>query len=219
MRNPQRVTNLPLNFCHGWWCILFVAALIVGVVASPADAQQAIEVSSTPFGYECLLNNDAGPGIRTAYVQLSFNPGTTSARFMLALTPGATMTYVSESTPYSFTGNTQSGISICFGSCLEGTQVNVIATVSYMSYGTDPRCSELRVVPYPGSETVEVMNCDGTAVAAWCADLQLVPYAPFPIPCDCSGYHKFSGVPHLFGCEPVSVEAATWGRVKALYRP
>jgi hypothetical protein len=196
-----------------------VAALVSGATWNPVHAQQAVEVSSTPYGYECLLNNDAGPGIRTVYVRLGFNPGTTSARFMLATTPGATMTYVSESIPYAFTGNTQSGISICFGSCLEGTQVNVIATVKYMSYGTDARCSELRAVPFPGAETVEVMNCDGTTVSAWCADLQLLPdVLPFPIPCNCSSYHKFAGVPNQFGCQPVSIETATWGRIKALYQ-
>lgn len=206
--------------CAQFWCRVFSLVSLSGtLVATSAGAQQAIEVSSTPFGYECLLNNDAGPGIRTVYVRLSFNSGTTAARFKLAPTAGATMTYVSETVPYPFSGNTQTGISICFGSCLEGVEVQVLATIKYMSYGTDERCSELRVVPFPGAETVEVMNCQGEPVSAWCADLQLLPYSPpFPIPCDCTTYHKFAGTAHSFGCEPVAVENSTWGRVKALYR-
>lgn len=203
---------------YGLTYLVTMLALVIGLVDN-ASSEQAIEASSTPFNYHCLLNNDGGPGLREVYIRLSFNPGTTAARFMLVPTPGATMTYLSESVPFSHTGNTQSGITICFGSCLNVSQVNLIATITYMSYGTDARCSELRVVPYPGEEVVEVMNCTGGAVSAYVADLQLLPQVlPFPIPCDCQGYHRFSGVPQVFDCQPLASESATWGRVKALYR-
>jgi hypothetical protein len=198
--------------------VIFAVAIDGVVFLKSACAQQAIEVSSQPFGYDCLLNNDPGPGLRTVFVRLSFNPGSTGARFKLVLGPGATMTYVSESISYSYVGNTQTGISICFGSCLQGGQVQVIATVTYMSYGTDERCSELRLAPHPDAETVEVMDCNATPVTAWCADLQLLTYPPVAFPCPCTDYHKFPGNPHQFDCKPVSVENSTWGRVKALYK-
>lgn len=190
------------------------AVLICGLLVRPAQAQVEIEASDVPHASSCMLDNDQGPGLRNVYIRLVFNNGATAARFAVALGPGVTMTYVSESTAYASVGNTQDGITICFNNCLLGEPM--IATVTYMSYTTDARCSEVRIVPHPAAQTVEVRKCNGSTVVAYAQDLQIVP--PATMPCLCSNPHLFPGTPSSFDCAPVAVEGTTWGRVKALYK-
>jgi hypothetical protein len=85
-----------------------------------------------------------------------------------------------------------------------------------MSYGTDQHCSEIHIAPHPDAETVEILKCDGTPVAATCRDMRLVPFGT--LPCDCPTPHVFPGTPHQFDCLPVATENSTWGSIKALYR-
>lgn len=196
-------------------CVHFaLSALACLLVAVPAQSQVAVEVSPFPGGDYCVMGNDQGPGLRTAFVGLAFNIGASAARFKLMSGPGVTMTYVSESTPYASSGDTQDGIAICFNTCLVGPVT--IATVTYMSHATDERCSELRVVPHPEAETVEVATCDGATVAAYSIDMIIIP--PSTPPCPCPAVRLYPGTPMPFDCSTVATENTTWGRVKALYR-
>ena len=190
------------------------ALAICAVIVSTAQAQVEVEASSISYSSDCILGHGAGAGIRNVYVRLTFNDGATAARFRMALGPGVTMTYVSESTPYASAGSALAGISICFGSCLE--QEPLIDTVTFMSYGDDAACSEVRIVPHPDAQTVEVRRCNGSTVAAYAQNLAIRPPGAFP--CQCPSAHLFPGAPFPFDCMPVSVENTTWGSVKALYR-
>jgi hypothetical protein len=191
----------------GWVLTLAISAL--GVSAS--QAQVEVEASSVSYNSDCILDRD--PGLRSVYVRLTFNSGATGARFRVELDPGVTMTYVSESSPYTTLGYALSGISICFGGCLTGEPL--IETITFMSYSTDATCSQVRIVPHPAAQTVEVRKCNGSVVAAYAKPLQIVPHGT--IPCPCPTPVLFPGTPSAFDCAPVATEATTWGRVKALY--
>lgn len=207
-----RIKSQVLGKVIAWVTIGGIASLVVPRVAK---AQDAIEASATEFTYECQLLNDAGPGLRTVYLRHSFNIGSTASRFKLALSPTATMTYVSEAISFaSVAGNTQSGISVCYGPCVDGTIL--IGTVTYMSAGTDGNCSQLNIVAHPNAETVEILRCDGTPRAAYTRDLHIL--APFGTPCDCPPVHLYKGTPKSFDCTTVAVRKTTWGQIKALYR-
>ena len=171
--------------------------------------------------YECILPSYEQPTLRTIWVNIAFNPagGSTAVRFRLESGPGVTMAYVSESTTYRFTGNTQDGITICLDECLLYGSAPLVS-VTYMSYSTDAPCSEIRVVPHPDAEAVEVRKCNGTTVAAFSANVSINPpiVPPSPIFCfDCPVLQFYSGTPKAFDCAPVAIENTTWGHVKALY--
>jgi hypothetical protein len=136
-----------------------------------------------------------------------------ASRFRIEAGPGMTMTYVSEVHSFPMTvGNSQDGMSVCYGTC-QGTDF-LIATLTYMSYGTADGCSKLRVVPHPLAETVEAVECDGTLVRSHTLDMYVVTGTG----CGCPEFYVFPGAPRSFGCEPLAVQSATWGAIKALYR-
>jgi hypothetical protein len=196
----------------GLFLILATIPIIVAGLAGIAHAQYTIEASAIDDAYDCQLMSV--PGIRTVYVRESFNFGSTAARFKLGLEPGSTWTYVSETHPFPSTlGNTQTGISVCYGSCLVGNIL--IASVTYMSYGTDQNCSKVLIQPHPDAETVEIMKCDGNPNAAYSRDLYIETSAGF---CGCPDAHLIPGIAKHFGCTPVATENSTWGAIKALYR-
>jgi hypothetical protein len=183
-------------------------------IAPRASAQfHTIEVSAEPYQYECLLFNDV-PGVRTVYVRSTFNSGSTASRFKVTLGAGVTLTYLSEVHPFAMTvGNTQAGISVCYGDCVWGDLL--LATIDYMAYGTGPNCGEILVVPHPDSQAVEILDCDGSPRAAWIRDVAIPSPGNF---CSCPSPHLSAGNPKLFDCTPTPIEATTWGAVKALYR-
>jgi hypothetical protein len=194
-------------------------ALSVGARATFADIDDVtlvptIQVSAEQFAYDCQLTNDSGPGLRTVYVRHEFNIGATASRFKLSLGPGVSMTYVSETHPFPMTaGNTQDGISVCYGECTPGPLV--LVTVTYMFIGATSQCSRLNVVPHPLAQTVDVIGCLGIPETAAASDMYVL--APGAI-CGCPDSHAFAGNPQTFGCLPVAVETTTWGAIKALYK-
>lgn len=187
------------------------------VSPAPADTESlipAIQVSAEEFAHGCQLGNDAGPGVRTVYIRHEFNIGSTASRFRLSLGSGVSMTYLSETHPFPMTaGNTQTGISVCYGTCIQGPLV--LATVSYMYNGSDVSCGRLDVVPHPDAQTVEVINCFGTPEVAFASDMYILK--PGGI-CGCPDPHTFTGSPQSFDCAPLRTENVTWGAIKALYR-
>jgi hypothetical protein len=180
----------------------------------PVLGQDTIEVSAEWFTYDCQLLNDGPPGVRTVYVRHTFNDGATAVRFMVGLSPGVSMTFLSETHPFPMSvGSTQTGLSVCYGECLLDDVV--LATVSYMSYATDQNCSKVLILPHPDAETVEVLACDASPVAANVRDLHVL--APNGV-CGCPPTHRFPGSPAAFDCRPLPTATTTWGAVKALYR-
>ncbi len=192
-----------------------LAVVISAIFAWPASA---FEGSITLSGHEyipvCYLY-DNGPGVKTLYVLHRFNTGSIASRFRIQTGPGATLTYLSEVHHFATTqGNTQDGITICYGRCVVGADQELLVTISYMSYGTSSNCSKVLVVPHPSAQTVEAIRCDMVPVATFVGDL----FVEGTSGCGCPGAHGFPGTPQSFDCRPVPAATSTWGGIKALYR-
>ncbi len=98
-------------------CLFF---LIVPFDAHAQFQNQTLELSASDVIHNCDLYNGA-PGVRTVYVRLLFNLGTTGVRFRVIPGNDVTVSFLSETHPVGATsGSTQEGISVCFGACLSG---------------------------------------------------------------------------------------------------
>lgn len=197
-------------------CTLGLATL-AGICLVWADSAGAdtIVVSTSPFGGDCSMDNTSGPGLRTVYVHHQ-HTGSFGTRLRVALDAGVTMNYISETHPFPMTvGNTQDGLTVCYGACLPPASSGPVAVITYMYLGQTSSCPSLRVVPHPDAETVEVIACDGTAESPVLRDL---PIPPPNESCGCGSQYQLVGVPHIFDCTPLPVENKTWGAIKALYR-
>jgi hypothetical protein len=196
-------------------CLLLALFALVVLLPPPARAGQ-IEVSGYELHGICEIS-DLAPKTWTLYVFHVYNPGEVSARFKIQRTPNFTMTYVSETHPYPMTvGDTQTGMSVCYGECEPWDRL--IATMTYVAYGTSGPCARLQIVPHPLAETVEVIQCDGIPASAYVDDLVVNHGSPCGCGPDVNSAHVFPGTPHAFGCQPVAAENETWGGIKALYR-
>ena len=192
--------------------IILAGFLLLIPTARVHAFEGAITIAGDPSTALCTVT-DTAVGTKTFYVVHTFNAGTIASRFKVEAGPGVTMTYVSESHYFPMTiGDTQSGISSCYGSCTTNNQV--IASIVYATYGTSSNCSKMLVVPHPDAETVDAIRCDGVAVATFVQDM----FVRSSGPCGCPNAHGFSGTPHVFSCQPVTLASSTWGAIKALYR-
>ena len=190
---------------------LALVPLNLMLASGDARAASVLALSSLPNGVACNLI-DQSQGLRTVYVLHTFSSGSTSSRFRVVNGPGSTLTYVSETVEFAAVGNTQSGISMCYGNCFAGDFL--IATIQYMSYGTSLPCGQQQIVAHPAAETVEIMNCGSQAERALVQAL----YVEGPGgACGCPSAHFVTGTAHAFGCDAVPVSSSTWGAIKALY--
>jgi hypothetical protein len=195
----------------------FVIAGILCVLAIPSEASARVgEVVIAPddVTYSCNVV-DVEAGIQELYIaHFNFSgPPVSGLRFRLESSPGMTMTYLGEE-HYApvLAGDTQSGITFCYGSCV-GTLLVRLAKVTYMRYGTSG-CSSIKVAPHPDSNTIDVLLCDGTPSYADGRSLY-VNYCAGPI---CDGrYYGHPTDPFVF-CAPVAAKQTTWGAIKSLYR-
>lgn len=179
------------------------------------DAQRVYDMIQlrTPSNYCEMLDNQ--PGLIAVTVHHHFTVGGLAARFRVVPGPGVTLVYVSETHHFANTiGNTQTGVEVCYGACAAPNDTPLI-TIYYLAFGTSSPCAELRVVPHPAAEAVEVINCAGTPVSAWARGIFLNP-SLLCSPCETAT--MFPGTPKYFSCEPLAMQASTWGAVKALYR-
>lgn len=190
-----------------------MAVLTLGTMVptqSAAQIESSISISGSADFPLCNVTDT--PGTLTLYIIHRFNPGMNAARFKIESGSGVTMTYLSETHYFPSTiGTTQTGLSVCYGTCTLGNQV--IASITYTTYGTSSGCSKMLVVPHPGAQTVEAIKCNGVATRTYVEDL----YIERSSGCGCPDTHGFPGIAQLFSCEPVPVASTSWGAIKALY--
>jgi hypothetical protein len=202
-----------LRTCSAHPSIIALVSFFLGALPLGANAQieSSIRIVGDVNVPLCEINDT--PGLRTLYVFHGFNGGMIASRFKIQAGPGVTMTYVSESHYFASTlGNTQDGISVCYGSCTLGDQL--LASITYMAYGTSSSCSRMLVVPHPAAQTVEGIKCNGVATRTFVEDMALMHNNSG---CGCPPTHGFTGTAQLFGCQPLPVANKTWGAIKALY--
>lgn len=190
---------------------VFIVFGVLIPMPTAAQVEGQIMISASPVGVGCSII-DAAPGLHTVYVLHTLNIGTKATRFRIEAGPGMTMTYVSETHAFPQTvGNTQTGISICYGDCLLADMA--LVSMTYMGYGTST-CGKLLVVPHPTADVVEAINCNDVPVRTFVKDMYV---ESSPGSCGCPLVRSLQGTPQYFDCSPVSVESTTWGAIKALY--
>jgi hypothetical protein len=192
---------------------VFAVVFLIGLGAcsmSIAQIESSIAVWGSPDYPLCEISDL--PGERTLYVVHRFNPGMNAVRFKIEAGPGLTMTYVSEVHHFASTvGNTQDGISVCYGTCTLGNQL--IASITYIANGTSAPSSRIVVAPHPSAQTIEAIKCNGVPTRAYGEDMTVSSGGG----CGCPVTHSFPGTADVFSCDPAATKNTTWGAIKALY--
>jgi len=199
--------------------LLSLLALLV-LVASPAFAQGGwISMFADQSGTDCDLP-DRMTGLTPYYVvHYMYSGGATASQFWTPAPWCLGATYLSDTAVFPVTiGNSQTGVSIGYGVCLFD-RAHVL-TLNFFTQGTSPECCCYFVYPHPESTTgeIEVVDCGNNLVTAnggWGyinADW---------VTCGCWVDLNVNdeGPAGPYGCinDPIAVEQATWGKVKALY--
>jgi hypothetical protein len=190
--------------------VLLFCAVVPGWVTR-SNAEAIGIVSQFGGDYPWTMKDDS-PGVRTVYVVFeSF--GFIAVWFRIASGPGVTMVYLSETPgPGTIVGDTQSGMTVCFGSCADG--IHLLATINYLAYGTSSPCSKLSVVPHPAVQSVGALTCESQP--SW-VDTQDLALQNANGTCICTRRTEL-GPTDVLGCNALPIRSSTWGAVKSLYR-
>ena len=168
--------------------------MCVVLLAVPAPAAGQTGRRLAIFADEGLTQStleDNVPRIASLYV-LDSGDYSTGVIFATEPSPGFTGVWLGDVSDFLVFGNSQTSISIGYGSC---HPLPVVAlTMTYQLLGTSV-CSELRITPPDGTPCV--LSPD-----TGCAWLE----------------HCITDLGHLGVNCPVATESTTWGSVKALYR-
>ena len=178
---------------------------------------------STPY-LVCEMQ-DRQAGVATVYVVHKLTTGAAASRFRVIPGDGATLTYLTETSPFVAAGNSQDGVCIEYGGCL--SPEFLVLTITYFGQGTSATCSWLEVVadPHSPSGQIEIMGCDDIVYIGLGRRL----YINNDGSCDCWACGPAAetavqsvvlrpaagGARNLCPVSPVAHES--WGHIKALY--
>jgi hypothetical protein len=179
--------------------LLLTAAVALLLFAPAETAAQTDEIGLfVDTGFENCKLSDTSPGVLSVYVVHSTSSGATGSQFKLQTGSGVMLSYLGETSPFPLViGNTQSGISVGYGSCQYSDIL--VSTISYYAAGTSATCASIWVVPDPASLQgyIEVVSCSSSRYEA--AGSLLVINSDGS--CDCG---------------PMSRDT-NWGRIKDIY--
>jgi hypothetical protein len=190
---------------------LFIPALIL-LFASTATIGQPpagfIGVYSDVGGGDFTLD-DCCPGLMNTYIVHSHTMAT-GCRFWAPKPACMDAIYLTESSPYPSSGNSQTGIIVSYGQCLSAP-IHVL-TISWLALGTTPNCCCYFIFPDPTADPpgIYVSDCSDPSQLllgnSYIAIInQNAECGEHTIPDTCINY-------------PVPVENSTWGSIKSLYR-
>jgi hypothetical protein len=192
--------------------LLLTLALMLPVSMAAGQAGY-IGIFSDPFGTDCELDatvtgipDDLGgqqgsPSSSVAVTQyyiVHLNAvRAMEVRFAAPKPACMAAHWLQDASVYVYTGNSQTGIQMGYGTCQTGTFH--ILTISYVVDGLTPECCLYPVVADPGvsSGKIEVVDCDSH-----------LSYG--------TGSYGIINANSTCDCN-IPIADATWGRVKALY--
>lgn len=174
--------------------LLSLAALTCAV---PAAATVRVDIYADQNHSICQLYDNVQPPVVLVYYFLSGATGASGVAFTAtkpACWTGAT--FAGDSWIGVPIGNTQNGVSMGFGGCIQGTVY--LGKTAYLVSGTGTPCCQITVMP----GTWEFVYTDCT-------------FAEYPI---AAGQKVTINPDASCPCQlPVATEPSTWGRVKSLY--
>jgi hypothetical protein len=173
------------------FCALLIAGLAFGQAGS-------IMIFSDFAFSDCNIT-DYVPALVTTYVVHMYTTGATASQWRIE-SPCNLMLYLGEVFTFpTVIGNTQTGISVAYGSCLVGPIY--LSTINWFAQGITPPCCMMSVVEDPGAPS-------GLIEAVDCAQFKVFPTG---------GQAIINGQINECWCS-VPVQETTWGRVKSMYR-
>jgi hypothetical protein len=150
---------------------IIVAAICILVVSGSNAGGQVIYLSEDPnFGnWDCNIP-DEGVLVNIYVFAYSWFHDFTAVHFSAPLPPcfvGATHLNETPPSPFLSIGNSQTGIAIAFGQCLE-PPIHVL-TITVMVQGLTETCCPYPVLPHPASTSgeIEFVDCDQNLITGW----------------------------------------------------
>lgn len=178
---------------------LILLALLVAASAPGAFAQAGyIGLYADEAGTACSVTDHGGSQVNVYVIHQAVS-GAAASQWRIAPGAGFAMTYLGESSPVVAMGDTQSGVSTSYGSCLASPIL--LATVTYISHGASASCSYLEVVADPASSsgTIEVVDCSSQRLTGVGSRLYVNPDGS----CPCGQANP--------------AQDTDWGRIKSMY--
>jgi hypothetical protein len=178
---------------HTALVVLLLALLALLAPCNALSDHVGVYADITGDSYSCMAAWSP-PGPAVVYVIHKFSLGTVGSRWKV--NSPAALSYVSNSTTNTVVGDPASDVTVAYGACLNGS-ISVM-TLTYVWSGEPILCGMFEIAAVPGLPTVLTLDCSFAGQPATGGRLGV----------DSRGYY----------CCPTATEAATWGKVKALYR-
>jgi hypothetical protein len=177
---------------------LWLLTILLAVPAAALGQAGYIGLYADPAGTVCSVA-DAGGGEVNVYVVHKATAGAAASQWKIVSDGGFAMAYLGETWSTTAMGDTQTGVTTSYGSCL--SEPVLLCTVTYMSYGVSTSCSSLQVVPDPSSVSgsIEVVDCSSNRLTAGGGRLIVNPDGS----CPCG--------------QASNVQETDWGRIKSLF--
>jgi len=178
--------------------ILLLAVIVIGVSSMAAAQQGNLGIFVDPSGSSCRMT-DSGE-FNVYVVHVGAEGGAMGSSFRVAPSSGVTAVWIFESSAYTKTGVSQTGVTLSYNACETGTFV--VLHMIYTGDGSTPACEQLQILPNPLDAEPTMVRVDDCA-----AQPQLIE----------SGYSGyFGGDDQACSCA-VPVVQRSWGAIKALY--
>ena len=163
-----------------------------------------IGIFSETGGTNCAVT-DAAPGLLQVFIVHTLTTGAAACQYVAAKPGCFTATYLSDTNPFAVViGNSQTGVSIGYGSCKIGT-VHV-QTMSFFAAGTTPACCKYTIACDPLAATgacalgyVDIVDCGQSAAFAKPQVGVINPNST----CLCA--------------DIIPAQESSWGQIKSLY--
>jgi hypothetical protein len=176
--------------------LLLTLVLMLGATTAFAQAG-TIGIFKDPGGLNCELTTPAG--LIPYYVVHVSTSGATACQYSAPKPACFAAMWLSDTSMFPVTiGNSQTGVSIGYGSC-RVAPIHV-QTINYFATGTTPHCCHYGVLPDPNAVPPGIYMVD-------CDEHLLNP----------SGMRSVIHAAPECRCGGTPAEETTWGRVKALY--
>jgi hypothetical protein len=128
---------------------LFLSIIAIVVVAAPAHGQIAgmVSVYADAQGTSCNVTDVEESSIVTLYVIHQNASDVSASQFMVTPVNGANMTWLSDISAYTTTGDSHTGIGVDYGGCT--STPGQILTINYFGQGLSSFCSGYDIVASP----------------------------------------------------------------------
>ena len=172
----------------------FAATILLTACSGFAQSGQ-IGIYSDAGGTSVDLNNTTGS--MQAYCVHINSSGATACQFAIEVV-GTQLTYFGESSPFTFIGNSSSGIGIAYGGC----RMSPIHVLTISFGGISTACDRIKIVPDPTAAPPGIYVTDCTV----------------PVPNLLTAKGGWAVINPDASCPGNPITDSSWGRIKSIYQ-